>query len=73
MGVPVMVEVVFTAVGEEMDEELDLFLSFFMKCSAPPNPFRRNVPPTAFIFVVCREKNLEKVKEKCRSELKKIK
>lgn len=42
--------VLFTGVGDEMDEELDLFLSFLIKCSAPPRPFRRSVPPTAFIY-----------------------
>lgn len=50
-------ELIDDAVGEDTEEALEccLYLSFFIKCSAPPKPFLRSVPPTDFILsvVVC--------------------
>lgn len=63
-------ELIDDAVGEDTDEALEccLCLSFFMKCSAPPKPFLRSVPPTDFILnVVCRYVLVERRKRLIRS------
>lgn len=47
-------ELIDDVVGEEADEAFVccLCLSFFIKCSAPPKPFLRSVPPTDFMLSV---------------------